>query len=78
MFNEFTKQPILPPIVQNCPNRLSDATRNPFDRVVIRVSLGPIVALAYSTFGKPTNGCDSGGYGVTIWSLSECLVEKRR
>lgn len=56
----------LPPIVQNCPNRLSDATRNPLARVVTRVSLCPIAGFAYSTDGKPASGCDSGGYGVTI------------
>lgn len=56
----------LPPIVQNCPKRLSDATRRPFGRVVTRVSLGPVAGFAYSAVGKPDNGCDSGGYGVTI------------
>lgn len=55
-------------MVQNCPNRLSEVTRNPFGKVVILVSLGPSVGLAYSTVGKPTNGCDNGGYGVTICS----------
>lgn len=61
-------------MVQNCPNRLSDATRSPFASVVMRVSRGPIVGLAYSTGGKSANGCDNGGYGVTICSDSGFCV----
>lgn len=37
----------VPPIVQNCPNLLSDATLSPFGSVVIRVSLSPVVGCAY-------------------------------
>lgn len=65
-------------MVQNCPNRLSEATRSPFGSVVIWVSLGPTAGFAYSTGGKSTNGFDNGGYGVTICSDNGFVVEKCR
>lgn len=53
----------LPPTVQNCPNRSSDATRNPLSNVVIWTSGKCVDGLAYSTSGSPGNGCDNGGGG---------------
>lgn len=76
--NQIFSSIILPPIVQNCPNRLSDATLKPFESVVMRVSRGPTVGLAYSTSGKSFNGWDNGGYGVTIWFDNDVLLQNCR
>lgn len=56
----------LPPIVQNCPNRFSDATRNPLLSVVTCVSLSWDRTVANCTGGKSFNGLFKGGCGVTI------------
>lgn len=63
-----TSNPI-PPTVQNCPNRFSEATRSPFGSTVTCVLLAPwCCTVAYVSGGISASGCVSGGSSVTISS----------
>ena len=52
---------ILPPTVQNCPNPCSDATRIPFDKVLIVVTWSSNFAVEKTGVGKSGKAFDKGG-----------------
>jgi hypothetical protein len=60
-YSHSLKTKLIPPIVQNCPKRFSEAIRSPLERVVTFVrSLSPCGA-AYMAFGRPGNGIEREG-----------------
>jgi len=60
---------ITTPTVQNCPNRFSDATCNPFFNVVICVMWCSSFSVAYTGVGRPGKGCVSGGCVDDLFSI---------
>lgn len=59
----------LPPTVQNCPNRFSDATCSPLFNVVICVMWCSSFNVAYTGVGRPVIGCVSGGCVDDLFSI---------